>query len=160
MTYIGWPDSHYMLLPNEAAWSRPLVKSLLQTTTHQLLTYLVFLFCQRYPLPLRLRRCVCFQVELGRAEHISVVHVESAAAFFGQLMSVEEDAMYEMEEGMQNKYSSSVTPLKAATAGAFCVAKSAIDGTFYRAKVGENGDVLRWPTDSLGILHQSLAFRH
>ena len=48
VTYIGWPDCHYMLLPNEAAWSRPLVKSLLQTATHQLLTYLVFLFCQRY----------------------------------------------------------------------------------------------------------------
>ena len=76
------------------------------------------------------------QVELGSAELISVVHVESAAAFFGQLMSVDAEAMYNMEEAMQNKYGVSMAPLKPAAAGAFCAAKSSINDTFYRAKVG------------------------
>ncbi|KAF0294170.1 Tudor domain-containing protein 1 [Amphibalanus amphitrite] len=75
------------------------------------------------------------EVELGRPEHISVVYVESAAAFFGQLLSADVDAMYDMEAAMQERYGGAVTPLRPAPVGAFCVGRSAINETFYRAKV-------------------------
>ncbi|KAF0298266.1 Tudor domain-containing protein 1 [Amphibalanus amphitrite] len=75
------------------------------------------------------------EVELGRPEHISVVYVESAAAFFGQLLSADVDAMYDMEAAMQERYGGAVSPLRPAPVGAFCVGRSTINETFYRAKV-------------------------
>ena len=73
---------------------------------------------------------------------LTVVHAESAEAFCGQLMSVAADDVYDMEEAMQQRYGSGGSRLTPAAAGAFCVAKSAINDTFYRAKVGTRSGIV------------------
>ncbi|KAF0291967.1 Tudor domain-containing protein 1 [Amphibalanus amphitrite] len=75
-------------------------------------------------------------VEVGRAEQLVVMHVESPSSWFGQLAKLDADSLAAMEEAMQTRYSAGGNqPLSSAPIGTYCAAFSSVHEAVFRAKV-------------------------